>query len=243
MLKNTKIISRLAMLLLVNVALMVALGGIGYLGMSSIREGLRTVYEDRTIALGQLRTMEENYYEIRLAVLAALGASDNAVITQKKAEAEERKAEAEEVWSAYMSTSMTAEEAQLAQSAKANLQAYDAVWPQVFADLVAGDQPGAKALATSKGGPAFAALSKDIGDLSDMQTRIADEEYQKANATFLENVVMLIAIVIGAVLAGGVFAWVICQVNHPAAGPDHRCDGRVDQGQLAGGGRRSGSRR
>ena len=127
MLKNTKIISRLAMLLLVNVTLMVALGGIGYLGMSSIREGLRTVYEDRTVALGQLRTIEENYYEIRLGVLAALGASDNAVVTQKKADAEQRKAEAEAVWSAYMATSMTAEEARLAQSAKANLQAYDAV--------------------------------------------------------------------------------------------------------------------
>ena len=57
MLKHTKIFLRLAMLLLINVALMVALGGIGYFGMSSIREGLRTVYEDRTVTLGQLFPM------------------------------------------------------------------------------------------------------------------------------------------------------------------------------------------
>jgi methyl-accepting chemotaxis protein len=211
MLKHTKIFLRLAMLLVINVALMVALGGIGYFGMSSIREGLRTVYEDRTVTLGQLRTMQENYYEIRLAVLAGLGANDPSVLTQKKADAEQRKAETDAVWSAYLSTSMTDEENQLIAAAKTSLQAYDAVWPEVFAKTAAGDQEGAKALAAGQGGPAFAALSKDIAALADLQTRVADEEYQKAKTTFFRNVAMLIGIVAGAVLVGGVLAWVIAR--------------------------------
>ena len=211
MLKHTKIFLRLAMLLLINVTLMVALGGIGYFGMSSIREGLRTVYEDRTVTLGQLRTMQENYYEIRLAVLAALGASDPAVVTQKKADAEQRKAETDAVWSAYLATSMTDEESQLIESAKVNLQAYDAVWPEVFAMVAANDQEGGKALAASKGGPAFTALSKDIAAMSDLQTRVANEEYEKAKTTFFQNTVLLICIVIGAVLVGAALAWMIAR--------------------------------
>ena len=55
MLKHTKIIQRLAALLIVNIVLIGLLGYFGYFGRASIREGLRTFYEDRTVALAQVR--------------------------------------------------------------------------------------------------------------------------------------------------------------------------------------------
>src|SRR5690348_15463777 len=98
MLKHTRIIQRLGALLLFNIALMVALGSIGYLGMSSIREGLRTVYEDRTVALGQVKVIVTNYYEVRLAVLASLQAKDQAAVAEKQTAVNARKADAAQTW-------------------------------------------------------------------------------------------------------------------------------------------------
>ncbi|MBL9035953.1 MAG: MCP four helix bundle domain-containing protein [Rhodospirillaceae bacterium] len=211
MLKHSKIIQRLAALLLINIVLMGALGALGFFGMSSIREGLRTVYEDRTVPMGQILTTMEEYYEIRLAVLAGLGATDPAVVTQKKAEAEERKAHIDTEWKAYMSTYMPPEEVEVAKTTAANMAAYDAVWPEVFANLVRGDQAGAKALAASKGGPAFAAVAESFDALAELQKKIAGEEYAKATNTFNNNLYLLIAILIGAVAIGATLAMVVAR--------------------------------
>ncbi len=219
MLKHSKIIQRLAALLLVNIVLMGGLGGLGYFGMASIREGLRSVYEDRTVALGQILTAMEEYYEIRLAVLAGLGATDPSVAAKKKTDAEARKAEIDKSWKAYMATNMTPEEAAAAKLADANIAAYDAVWPQVLEKASAGDPTGAKDLASSKGGPAFKALADQFNVLSELQKKIAGEEYDRATSTFYHNLYLLIAILIGAVALGAVLALVVARsITRPLGG-------------------------
>jgi methyl-accepting chemotaxis protein len=209
MLKNTKIIVRLTMLLLVNVVLMVALGGIGYFGMASIREHLRTVYEDRTIALDQVDNTLSNYYEARLAVLAAIGATDPAVATASKDAALKEEAEAADAWKAYLATSMTPEEADLTKTADAAIKEYNAAFVEVLTLATGGDAAGAKELARTKGGPAFATLKDVLNKLSSLQARVAGEEYQKAGETFEFDIIMLVAIVIAAIAAGGVMAWLV----------------------------------
>ncbi|HNB29050.1 MAG TPA: MCP four helix bundle domain-containing protein, partial [Alphaproteobacteria bacterium] len=211
MLKHSKIIQRLAALLLINIVLMGGLGGLGYLGMSSIREGLRSVYEDRTVPMGQILTSMEEYYEIRLAVLAGVGATDPAVVAQKKADTQERKARIEKEWKAYMATYLTPEEAEAAKTTEANIAAYDAVWPQVLEKAAAGDQMGAKELASSKGGPAFKALSESFNALAELQKKIAGDVYTDATNTFNNNLYLLIAILIGAVALGAVLAMVVAR--------------------------------
>ncbi len=211
MLKHSKIIQRLTALLLINIVLMGALGALGFFGMSSIREGLRTVYEDRTVPMGQILTVTEEYYEIRLAVLAGIGATDPSVIAQKKADAEERKAKIDKEWQAYMATYMPPEEVEAAKTAVANIAAYDAVWPEVFANLVRGDQPAAKALATGKGAPAFKALTESFSALAELQKKIAGEEYAKATDTFYIEIYLLIAILVAAVAIGAILALVVAR--------------------------------
>ena len=219
MLKHSKIIQRLAALLLINIVLMGALGGLGFFGMSSIREGLRTVYEDRTVALGQILTAMEEYYEVRLVVLAGLGATDPNVVAQKKSEADTRKAEIDAVWKAYMATYMTPEGEVAAKTADANIAAYDSVWPEVFAKLTAGDQPGAKELAASKGGPAFKALADSLNELAELQKKIAGEEYEHATNTFNNNLYLLITILIAAVVIGAALAMVVARsITMPLGG-------------------------
>jgi methyl-accepting chemotaxis protein len=211
MLKHSKIIHRLAALVLINIILMAALGALGIFGMSSIREGLRTVYEDRTVPMGQILTSMENYYEIRLAVLASLNATDASFIREKKVEAEKRKAEIDKQWQAYLATFMPSEEIEAARTTEGSIAAYDSVWPEVFANLIRGDQAAAKTLASSKGGPAFTALAQSFGVLAEIQKRVAGEEYVKATITFKENLYLLIAIMSGAVALGATLALVIAR--------------------------------
>jgi methyl-accepting chemotaxis protein len=209
MLKNTKIMTRLTMLLLVNVLLMVALGAVGYFGMAAIREGLRTVYEDRTIALDQIDNTQANYYEIRLAVLAAMEAADPSAATADMENATKREADSAELWKAYLATYLTPEEAELAKAADAAMKAYNATSAEVLALAAKGDTAGAKELSGSKGGAAFTALKEALEKLSSLQARVAGEEYQKASQTFRSEIILLVAIVIGAIVAGGILAWLV----------------------------------
>lgn len=209
MLTNTKILTRLAGLLVVMLLLMVAVGAMGLTSMSSIRENLRTVYEDRTVALGQIGRATEAFYNVRLAVLAATSANDATVTTQKQAEIDKLVGDINAEWKTYMATYLTPEEKTLAEATGTSMEAYNAVRSQVLAKLSSGDQPGSVQLAKAQGGPAFKALSENLGKLGQMQSDIAKRTYDDASAEFVLARNILIGILVVAILSGAAIAWVI----------------------------------
>jgi methyl-accepting chemotaxis protein len=211
MLKHSKIIQRLAALLIVNILLMTVLAVIGYLGMASIREGLRTVYEDRTIALDQVDNIQAAYYDARLAVVAAQSATDPTAIAASKATVDKSVAAAAETWKAYLATYLTPEEAEITKAADADIKVYDATSSEVLAAAAKGDQAAAAALSNGKDATAFAELNDKLDKLSSLQSRVAGEEYQKASATFQTNMYILIALVVAAILAGVTLAWIVAR--------------------------------
>ena len=66
MLNNMKIGTRLMMLLTLLLLLMVGVGVAGLLGMNKTNEGLRVVYEDHTVALGQISLIASLTLDSRL---------------------------------------------------------------------------------------------------------------------------------------------------------------------------------
>ena len=52
--KNLKIGTRLSLLLGLMSLLLILVGGVGLQGLGATRDALQTVYEDRTVALGQI---------------------------------------------------------------------------------------------------------------------------------------------------------------------------------------------
>jgi methyl-accepting chemotaxis protein len=217
MLTHTRIVSRLAIMLAVNIALMAALGAIGFIGMAQIREGLRTVYEDRTIALGQIHVVLRQSYEIRLAALT--GIDDPTVVAEKKAAIAELRSKLDATWKAYLATYLTPDEANIAKSADGEIAAYQAIVDDEFGKLAAGDLAAARELAKTKGAPAFDAMSKDIEALAQLQSRVAGEEYQKASDVYTRDLYLLIAIVAAAIALGAVLAWIIARsITRPLNG-------------------------
>jgi methyl-accepting chemotaxis protein len=232
-LKHTKILQRLVALLFVNIVLLGIVGGLGFYGATKIRDGLRTVYEDRTIPLGQMQTMIRNYYEIRLAVLAAINTTDVSVMNQKKEEAEQLSAEAETNWQAFLTTKMTDEEAALATATAESKKSYDAVWREIFGKLISNNRAGAQLLGLQKGGPAFSAFAKNLAEMAALQIRVAGEEYAHASATFKRGTYLLIAVVIGAIALGTVLSLVIARSITRPLGAIIGVMGELTNGNLA----------
>src|SRR5690348_4749527 len=102
--KNTRILVRLAAMVAVLLVLMAAIAVIGIRGMATVQEGLRTVYEDRVVPLEQISSIESDYYNVRIAVVDAVGARDTAIIAKDAADIAKRVEQAQAMWKAYLAT-------------------------------------------------------------------------------------------------------------------------------------------
>ena len=94
--------------------LAIAVGLAGLFGMSRANEGLRTVYEDRTVALEQISHIDRMMLQNRLAVAEALHKTNQAGIKSQLEIVDNNIVGINKVWAEYMSTYLTPEEKVLA---------------------------------------------------------------------------------------------------------------------------------
>ncbi|WP_395015473.1 methyl-accepting chemotaxis protein [Dongia sp.] len=209
MLKNTRILVRLAAMVAVMLMLMTAVAVIGIRGMGGVQEGLRTVYADRVVPLEQISNIQGDYFKVRIAVMDAVGARDVAVIQKDVADVAEKVQHAQAEWKAYLSTYLTPEEKVLAGEAQRSFDAYDEVRGRVLGALASGDFDGGKAIAKAEGTPALAKLMEAIAKLKQLQVDVAKSEYEKASAAYASDRMLLIGGLIVAVLIGSAVAYVV----------------------------------
>ena len=105
----TLLVGALSMALLI-------LGGIALYGMALTAESLRTVYEDRTIPSEQIGEVRFRQTHARLVITEALAnpTPEQLALTVKQVDDDISSVAA--TWKAYMATTLTPEEARLAQS-------------------------------------------------------------------------------------------------------------------------------
>ena len=113
MLTNTWIFTRLAALSGFLLAFVVAITKEAINGMSHMRDGLKTVYEDRAIPLGQLSDILAKYYEIRLAVVGATNSNDVQIVRQRQSDIDAPRKNIDKTWDLYAATIMTPDEKRL----------------------------------------------------------------------------------------------------------------------------------
>ncbi|MBB6251612.1 HAMP domain-containing methyl-accepting chemotaxis protein [Nitrospirillum iridis] len=111
MLNNLKIGTRLTILVGCLVLVGAIAGAMGLWGAWTTNQDLKSVYEDRTVALADLTAVQDNLYQLR----AARSAGTTAATAEAGMEA---------AWSHYMSTYLTPEEAGLAQAFEPLYTAY-----------------------------------------------------------------------------------------------------------------------
>ena len=182
-------------------AIVVVVAAAGLYGMNQSNNGLRTVYEDRTVCIQQLAQIDHRLQD-QLATLtrASLDVSSTRT-TEALARVEKDSSEIDAIWKEYTSTFLTPDEKQIATDFRT---AYDALATQGFAKVKTAlantntntDAAQAPALLRDSVDallpPAVAGLSK----LRKLQVDVAKIEYNDSLERFATLRATLIAIVL-----------------------------------------------
>lgn len=201
--------------------LAVALSSIGLFGISKSNDGLKTVYEDRTVALEQVSRIDRLLVANRLATTNALLVP--ATVSEQLAQVDKNNSELNLVWKAYMATYLTPEETLLAEK----FQADYALWLQNFLlpevnALNAGELERARVVHDSANS-AVEQIYADIRKLRQLQVDVAKSEYELATSRYSTlKFAMLLTIVLGATLAALSIFMLIRKVYRDLGGePDY----------------------
>ena len=219
MLQNLKIGPRLALSFLLPVVLLLVSGVIGIQSLGSVNAGLTTVYNDRVVPLQQLKVIADAY---AVNVIDAANKANGGIFTAEETlkAVQAAQSDIQREWAAYMATSLTPEEARLAEQAKglmARADAQVASFVQALTPLrgkVAGQL-------TAFDGPLYDTvdpISEKIAELITLQLRVAGEVHKEALGTYTSVVWQTIAIIAIAIVMSMWVGWAVTKsITQPVA--------------------------
>ncbi|MFZ5575348.1 MAG: methyl-accepting chemotaxis protein [Pseudomonadota bacterium] len=217
MLRHLSIKARLTTLLAFLAVLLIGVGAIGIIGMNTTGAGLKTVYEDRTVPLGQLAGIQSRLLQNRIAITAAAADPRSEFIAEQTRLVENNIAEIARIWAAYMATYLTPEEKALAEKFAVDRGAFvaEGLQPAVAA-LRANDVDTAKQIIEGKIRPLYQPVSEGVAALIKLQIEVAQQEYDQARDRVVSsrNLAMA-AIVAGLVLAAWLGFALIRAITRP----------------------------
>ena len=194
--------ARLTFVISFLILLAVMIGTMGLYGMSQSNQGLKTVYEDRTIALEQISRMDRILLQSLLGLSEVLLEPSADKMKKQAALMESNLLAIDKVWAEYLATYLTAQETKIAQAVTESKAAVvkEGLRPVIDA-LRAGNVPEAKNL-QHKLNAMMPAINESIMALRTLQVDVAKDEYEQASANYatLKDVVMW-SIIGGAIVA------------------------------------------
>jgi methyl-accepting chemotaxis protein len=206
--RNLKISTRLMMLIGTLAVMLVAIGLTGLSGISQSNTALKSVYEDRTIPMGQLGDVQHQVLLNRLAIANSVLDPTPETLAKSIADVGNNLVTIQKTWDAYMATSLTAQEAVVAKKLNEDQTQFiqNGLQPAVAA-LRANDVEGAHRLILEKIRPLVAPVEAGIESLMDIQLKEAKAEYAAAAARYSTTRAWSIASIIGGVLLAALFGW------------------------------------
>lgn len=201
-LKELHIQGRLTLLIGLLCLLMSAVGALGLYGMHASNQGLLTVYEDRTVPLGQLDRVARLLQNNRLLVSQAIYAANPDEISNAAGKVEGNIDQVQKTWEAYMATKLTPEEQKLAeQFGSDRTKLVNRSLMPAIAALKSGNIDEVKRLEHDVMALDFKPVNAGIDALIQLQLDVARQEAgsAEANFTFMRNTVIA-AILLGMML-------------------------------------------
>ncbi len=200
---NFKISTRLAALAGMLSLLLIVIGGIGLFGLRASNEGLRSVYEDRTVRIGQIAEVQELLLENRLGAFVIVTTQDPAVVEARLKLMGDNATRLTQTWDAYAASDLLPDEAALVKEFAAARAKFLSEGLLPFQEAVRGfDLEKAKELNETKIRPLYPDLRKSIRALMDLQLKEARQEYERSAARYrVILTVSIAAIVLGVALA------------------------------------------
>ncbi len=185
--RATSVRTKLFSLLFGLIAMALVMAGLGLAGMYEVKEGLRSVYEDRVVALSQLKAVSD-LYAVNIVDTAHKARNRNVGLEQAVKSVQDARAGIRKEWSAYLATYLTPEEKALAGQAEQLRSKAEAAAETLEGLLTRKDVPGLEAFTVREMYPAIDPFTGKVGELVDLQLRVAGQEYQASIASFRQRV-------------------------------------------------------
>jgi methyl-accepting chemotaxis protein len=189
----------------------------GWMALRASNASLRTVFDDRVVPLRDLKTVSDMYavnvvdtaHKVRAATMP--WAEGIRLIGEARGAITER-------WRAYMATEMDAEERALADRVVERMRTADAAVDRLAALLRAEDRDGLVRFITETLYPAIDPVTETVGNLVDLQIRVAESEYGSSQRIYAWMTTTIIAgMVIGSAIIGFAVATTLRRVIRPIA--------------------------
>jgi methyl-accepting chemotaxis protein len=183
--KNLSIKTRLALVIGLQSTLLLVISGMGLNGMDKANEGLRTVYEGRTIPMNQIASIQNLLMTNRLRITASLVTPTAEVIQKNTAEVEQNIAEITKMWNTYISTNLSTEERKLAEKFAEDRKRFvaEGLKPAIEA-LRANDIALANTVVVNKIRPLYEPVGAGIQNLLQLQIDDAQQKYGAAQSRY-----------------------------------------------------------
>jgi methyl-accepting chemotaxis protein len=181
--------------------LAIGVGVLGLFGMSQANEGLKTVYEDRTVTLDQISRIDNLLLQNRLAVTEMLADPDGGKIKAGTDRIDANIGAINAVWKEYMATYLTPEEKILADKFALDRAAMlkEDLQP-LLAMLRNGQIPEAREL-QAKYTTRLIAVVEGVNALRALQVRVALEEFTLSTTRFASTRMTMLAVILFGALA------------------------------------------
>ncbi len=184
MFSNMTIRTRLIFIITLLSVLLVAIGVLGLSGMSGSNQGLKSVYEDRTVPLMDLGKIIDKINLVRLNAVTASNATNQDIVKEAISKTQQRDKEIEELWDKYMATTLTPEEKKLADAFGQQWKAYRESRDVTLHLATAGNFEAARENAKKDAGPKYSAARETIFSLIELQGAVAKTEYETAQSNY-----------------------------------------------------------
>ncbi|MEQ1743717.1 MAG: Tar ligand binding domain-containing protein [Candidatus Nitrotoga sp.] len=198
MFKNLTIKSRLIVNFFLVAITLLGIASVSLFGMSKAKDSLKTVYEDRIIALDQLTDIESLILQNRIAITASLVAQTPDEIRMNVAKLEKNLAEIDKIWDAYTATYLTPEEKILVAKFADDRNKFvtQGLGPAAAA-LRANDLKKTIQIIVEYVRPLYQPVGQGIKALGKLQLSITKQEYEKVQSLYdvIRNIVFATAII------------------------------------------------
>jgi methyl-accepting chemotaxis protein len=233
MLKNITIKARLVAILSFLLLACVLIGVGGLVSLASVNASLKTVYEDRLIALGQLDRVVRLANRHQLMLAKAL-TDEPAKVKEAMDGIEKDIGDGDKVWATYLATFMTADEKSLStdMDGKRKIFIQQGVLPAVAA-LRGGDVPAATTMVHGIVDQHYTTMRAPLSKLIELQLAVGKHEYEEGQKHFIEFRNLTIAAIVLATLLGIVAGvWLVRSITAPLS-VAIRTAGEIAGGNLA----------
>ena len=204
--------SRLLLLAAIPMICLVLVSALAAWAVRSSTMSLQSVYEDRVVALKQLKTIAD-MYAVNIVDTAHQARDGAQTFEQATTSVETARKTIAETWKLYLATGMTVEETKLIEKTRVSMETADKATQTLLKIFAARDRPALTEFAAKQMYPEIDPVSADITALTTLQIDVAKELYDEGRATERLLLGATAALFLLASIAGiGAAVWVTRQL-------------------------------